>query len=665
MLLIIVNLSEPLKLLNIVDYIFSDYEKAINDSSEYKEMLEFSKNLLELSDSSILNYSKNVYELIKNKENPKKVKSELSKIREIILNSSNLEIYPKNPISLKSGREIYLYNCAVCHGDKGDGNGPASKTLNPKPANFLERYDLSPLRIWTILNVGLVNMPSFNNLSDDEKWNVAFYVLSIKYQNAQKKKVNDKFDLKLISKLSDENLKEMGYKSEEIAYIRTNIENLIEKKDHFYEILSSLDLIKNLYQKGEYEKAYSLSVDLYFNDFEPVEKNLFAKDFNFASKLEHKFTQLRGIVKEKNKEKEVEKLILDIKNDLERARDILQGKLFSGNWAFFNSFTIIFREGLEVAILFGIILSIVKLSESRFAVMVSYLGLISAILLGIITWILSQFIISISTIQREMIEGIVSLLAAIVLFQVSYWLISKSESRIWIGYIKEKLKSSLSRSNLFFIFSLSFLAGYREAFETVLFYQAMIINTPKTDLNYVIFGFLIGLITIIIISYGILKLQLKLPLNLIFPITGSVLYILSFIFTGQAIRSFQEANLISTTSLNFLPAIDFLGIYPTLETTLGQSVFIFLVILAVIIIKKEKKKKEKLLSEVEIAEKEILNIIKSINDAKDRICKYQNLIVNVVEVSDKLENVLLHIQNLEIALKEIQNDITLKRKNGS
>ena len=492
MFLIIINLSEPLKILNIVDYIFSDYEKAINDSSEYKEMLEFAKNLIELSDSSILTYSKNVYELIKNKENSKKVKSELSKIREIILNNPKLDIYPKNPISLKSGREVYLYNCAVCHGDKGDGNGPASKTLNPKPTNFLERYDLSPLRIWTILNVGLVNMPSFNNLSDDEKWNVAFYVLSLKYQNAQKKKVNNKFDLKLISKLSDEDLKEMGYKNDEIAYIRTNIENLIEKKDHFYEILGSLDLIKNLYQKEEYEKAYSLSVDLYFNDFEPIEKNLFAKDFEFTSKLEQKFTQLRGIVKQKNKEKEVENLILNIKNDLEKARAILEGKAFSGNWALFNSFTIIFREGLEVAILFGIILSIVKLSENALAITISYLGIISAIFLGIITWIISQFIISISTLQREMLEGIVSLLAAIVLFQVSYWLISKSENKIWIGYIKEKLKSSLNKSNLFFIFSLSFLAGYREAFETVLFYQALIINTPKTDLNYVIFGFLLG-----------------------------------------------------------------------------------------------------------------------------------------------------------------------------
>ena len=72
-----------------------------------------------------------------------------------------------------------------------------------------------------------------------------------------------------------------------------------------------------------------------------------------------------------------------------------------------------------------------------------------------------------------------------------------------------------------------------------------------------------------------------------------------------------------------------------------------------------------MLSEIEIAEKEILNIIKSISDAKDRICKYQNLIVNVVEVSDKLKNALVHIQNLESALKEIQNDITLKRKNGN
>ncbi|MEO0143514.1 MAG: FTR1 family protein [candidate division WOR-3 bacterium] len=657
MLILILTLNEPLKVLNIVDYMISDYENALKDNNEYQEMIEFSQNLIELSDSSIIEYSKALHELIKKKADVKEVKELLLKIREIVLNNPSLNIYPKNEISLKAGREIYLYNCSVCHGDKGDGNGPASSKLEPKPINFLERDDLSAFRIWVVLNVGLVNMPSFNNLSDEDKWNVAFYVLSLKHRDRKVKRVDDTISLALISKLSDYELKERGYSDEEIAYIRTNIENFVNKRDNFRAILTNLELIKSLYNKGEYEKAYSLSLDLYFVNFEPIEKKLFAKDFSFASQLEQKFIQLRGLLKQKDKEKEIDNLISSIKQDLEKARTIIEGGIFSRGWAFFNSFMIIFREGLEAAILIGIILAVVSLSQNKMAIYLVHFGWISAILLGFLTWFISVFIINISTLSRELIEGIVGILAAIVLFHVSYWLISKAESKVWIGYIKEKLKTSINKGNLIFIFFLSFLAVYREAFETVLFYQAMLMNTPKTSISYIFLGFIIGSILILLIAYAIIKLQMRLPLNLIFPITGSALYLLSFIFTGQAIRSFQEANIIPTTSLNIIPPIDFLGIYPTLETLLAQSIFIILVVFALIIIRNEKKKREKLISEIEIAEREILNILENINNAKDRICKFQNLIVNFSEVPEKLNIALLHLQNLENALKEVHQEI--------
>jgi mono/diheme cytochrome c family protein len=35
-----------------------------------------------------------------------------------------------------AGRQVFLQNCAVCHGPEGRGNGPGSAGLNPKPANF-------------------------------------------------------------------------------------------------------------------------------------------------------------------------------------------------------------------------------------------------------------------------------------------------------------------------------------------------------------------------------------------------------------------------------------------------------------------------------------------------------------------------------------------------
>ena len=36
------------------------------------------------------------------------------------------------------GAETYKMMCASCHGDKGDGAGPAGAALNPKPANFTD-----------------------------------------------------------------------------------------------------------------------------------------------------------------------------------------------------------------------------------------------------------------------------------------------------------------------------------------------------------------------------------------------------------------------------------------------------------------------------------------------------------------------------------------------
>ena len=34
------------------------------------------------------------------------------------------------------GEKVYKANCAVCHGDKGDGKGPGGVSLTPRPTNF-------------------------------------------------------------------------------------------------------------------------------------------------------------------------------------------------------------------------------------------------------------------------------------------------------------------------------------------------------------------------------------------------------------------------------------------------------------------------------------------------------------------------------------------------
>ena len=63
------------------------------------------------------------------------------------------------------------------------------------------------------------------------------------------------------------------------------------------------------------------------------------------------------------------------------------------------------------------------------------------------------------------------LLAAVVLFWVSYWLISKAEAERWQRYIRGRCSTRVAAGSATALAAAAFLAVYREGFETVLFYR--------------------------------------------------------------------------------------------------------------------------------------------------------------------------------------------------
>jgi mono/diheme cytochrome c family protein len=104
----------------------------------------------------------------------------------------------KNPIaldakSIAAGRSTFQTLCAVCHGPKGKGNGPAASGLKPKPR------DLSAVSVsaqtdgelyWKIRN-GRSPMPAFSQaLKKNQVWNVVHYVrtLAVTPRNKQSKR---------------------------------------------------------------------------------------------------------------------------------------------------------------------------------------------------------------------------------------------------------------------------------------------------------------------------------------------------------------------------------------------------------------------------------------------------------------------------------------------
>jgi mono/diheme cytochrome c family protein len=83
----------------------------------------------------------------------------------------------------KQGKALYAQLCAVCHGDKGKGDGLASATLTPKPADFSANEFSSQIdgAVYWKLTEGRAPMASYKeSLTDTQRWQLVNYLKSLK-----------------------------------------------------------------------------------------------------------------------------------------------------------------------------------------------------------------------------------------------------------------------------------------------------------------------------------------------------------------------------------------------------------------------------------------------------------------------------------------------------
>ena len=90
--------------------------------------------------------------------------------------------------SLQRGRELFLQNCKVCHGEKGDGQGPAAASMKTPPANFLDldhSATYGPGEKFWIIGHGnsKTGMPPFPQLTPAERWDLVNHILFLQQGN--------------------------------------------------------------------------------------------------------------------------------------------------------------------------------------------------------------------------------------------------------------------------------------------------------------------------------------------------------------------------------------------------------------------------------------------------------------------------------------------------
>ena len=90
--------------------------------------------------------------------------------------------------SYQRGRELFVQNCSVCHGEKGNGKGPAAAALKTPPANFLDKKHSSIYgpgeKYWIIGNgMGKTGMPAFSHFTPLNRWDLVNFILQLQKDN--------------------------------------------------------------------------------------------------------------------------------------------------------------------------------------------------------------------------------------------------------------------------------------------------------------------------------------------------------------------------------------------------------------------------------------------------------------------------------------------------
>ena len=87
-----------------------------------------------------------------------------------------------SPEALQAARELYLDNCAQCHGEHGKGDGPEATMYDPLPADLSNRkFDegLTDGEIFYQISEGKKPMPAFKRrFTEEQRWQLVFLVRS-------------------------------------------------------------------------------------------------------------------------------------------------------------------------------------------------------------------------------------------------------------------------------------------------------------------------------------------------------------------------------------------------------------------------------------------------------------------------------------------------------
>jgi high-affinity iron transporter len=589
---------------HLLDYIAVDYAMAVDKGevinlAEYEEMQEFANTIERITQEAPASVKSDVEllkKLVASKAGLDKVSSVANSIKQKVISTYNLKVAPKRFPSLENGAQLFNLHCASCHGANGKGNGILAASLDPAPTNFHQAdkaNGLSPFQAYNTIRLGVegTGMRAFDELSDDEVWDLAFYAISLPQRSIPLPELPEKEGLPkaislddLASKDNTELTASYQLNQEQAGFVipalRLYPKETAERSqgDYLDKAILLLEKSNRAYADGQVDQARTLALTAYLEGVEPIEAKLRANSGSFASDLETQLATMRSLIE---KGAPVSKVSASAQASIamvQEAQSVIGSKTFSGWLAFLLSSSIILREGLEAFLVILTMLSIIRALKLPKAAKWVHGGWVAAIASGVLMWLAAGKLFSFSGAQRELMEGLIALFAVGVLLYVGFWMHSKSEAGKWQAYVKNKIQGLAKKENMLGLAFLSFIVVFREAFESVLFLSALSLEVGEGQQMAFGGGVVFAFVALLAISVLLLKYSKKIPIPKLFKYSALVISFLAVVLVGKGVHALQEAGSLSISMLPASLKIEAIGLYPSWETLLSQLAVLALIV---------------------------------------------------------------------------------------
>lgn len=203
------------------------------------------------------------------------------------------------------------------------------------------------------------------------------------------------------------------------------------------------------------------------------------------------------------------------------------------------------REGLEAALIIGIVLGAVSKIRRKDLAPAVWLGTLSAVIISILTAIiLTSFGMSLEERAEQIFEGVTMLIAAGILTWMIFWM--GKQARFLKSELEDGVNKAAASTGKRAVFWLAFMAVVREGVELAIFITAAFFaggeDQVTTNIIQTLAGTILGLGTAVLLGYTIFATSLRLDLRRFFQVTGVLLILFAAGLVAHGVHEFNEVG---------------------------------------------------------------------------------------------------------------------------